>query len=117
VPLATSDGVSAAPDRAPCERRNNNTYKKLLKCVTFQGVREHQKALQEIADANGNTRAVLTPGYDASVDYVVEHLTDAGWEVEVQEFEFPEYPGELEQLTPVSAVSPRRDTRGRAREK
>ena len=34
----------------PCERQTNNTYRKLLECVTLDGVREHQAALQEIAD-------------------------------------------------------------------
>ena len=106
LPLATSEVAGAGPGRAPCERRNNNTYKKLLKCVNFQGVREHQAALQEIADANGGNRAVLTEGYDASVDYVVEQLEDAGWEVEVQDFDYPELLGELEQLTPVAATYP-----------
>jgi hypothetical protein len=36
----------------PCERQTNNTYRKLLECVTLDGVREHQAALQEIADNN-----------------------------------------------------------------
>ena len=104
LPLATSESASAGHGRAPCERRNNNSYKKLLKCVTFAGVREHQTALQAIADANGGNRAVLTPGYDASVDYVVEQLEDAGWEVEVQDFDYEELVGELQQLTPVMAT-------------
>ena len=55
-----------------CENRTNNTYDKLLGCVTLEGVREHQAALQAIADANGGTRAAATPGYDASVDYVID---------------------------------------------
>jgi Zn-dependent M28 family amino/carboxypeptidase len=104
LPLATSEVAGAKPDRAPCERRNNNTYKKILKCITFQGVREHQQALQEIADAHDDNRAVQTAGYDASVDYVKQQLTDAGWEVEVQDFNYPELLGELEQLTPVMAT-------------
>ena len=42
--------------------------------MTLEGVREHQAALQAIADANGGTRAAATPGYNASVDYVVKTL-------------------------------------------
>ena len=62
----------AAPPQAACEKRTNNTYEKLLECVRVEGVREHQAAFQAIADANGGTRAAGTPGYDASVDYVVD---------------------------------------------
>ena len=54
--------------------RNNNTYEKLLECVTLEGVRDHQAALQAIATANGGNRAAGTSGYDASVDYVVKTL-------------------------------------------
>ena len=45
---------------ASCDTRVNNTHAKLLECVTLEGVREHQAALQEIADANGGTRAAGT---------------------------------------------------------
>ena len=45
-----------------CGSRTNNTIDKLLECVTLAGVREHQAALQAIADANGGTRAAGTPG-------------------------------------------------------
>ena len=36
-----------------CDTRVNNTFEKLLECVTLAGVREHQAAFQAIADANG----------------------------------------------------------------
>jgi Zn-dependent M28 family amino/carboxypeptidase len=92
-----------------CERRNNNTYDKLLECVTLEGVREHQAALQAIADASTDpvypgTRAAGTEGYAASVDYVAGLLRDAGYDVTLDEFEFSfSFPAVLEQLTPVSA--------------
>ena len=44
--------------------------------------------LQDIADANGGTRASGTPGYAASVDYVRGELEAAGYETSTQEFEF-----------------------------
>ncbi len=91
-----------------CERRANNSYDKLLSCVTADGVFEHLDALQAIADANDGTRASATPGYDASADYVAEQLTDAGYRVTRQEFEFPFFeeltPATLAQLTPVAAT-------------
>ena len=95
--------AEARPGQNPCERRNNNQYDKLLECVTVAGVREHQAALQAIADANGGTRVDQSPGYAASVDYVVETMTAAGWDVEVVPFTYEEAVAELEQLTPVQA--------------
>jgi hypothetical protein len=92
-----------APPQAACDARTNNTYQKLLECVTLEGVREHQAALQAIADANGGTRAAATPGYDASVDYVAETLEAAGWTVEFHQFDFT-VAEPIRQLTPVVAT-------------
>jgi hypothetical protein len=93
----------------PCERQANNTYSKLLECVTLEGVREHQAALQEIADNNDDpfypgTRAAGTEGYADSVNYVAGLLKDAGYDVTLDpvEFEF-NFPATLRQLTPVQA--------------
>ncbi|HVF13309.1 MAG TPA: M28 family metallopeptidase [Acidimicrobiales bacterium] len=68
---------------------NNSNATKLLDAVTAAGVMAHEEAFQQIADANGGTRASGTPGYEASVEYVVGRLTAAGYAAEVQEFEFP----------------------------
>jgi Zn-dependent M28 family amino/carboxypeptidase len=71
--------VQAAPAVSqPCDTRVNNTHAKLMECITLEGVRAHQAAFQAIADANGGTRAAGTPGYDASVDYVVEKMEATG---------------------------------------
>ena len=43
--LLPGQAAAAAPGKA-CEKRNNNTYEKLLGCVTLDGVREHQEAFQ-----------------------------------------------------------------------
>jgi Zn-dependent M28 family amino/carboxypeptidase len=90
VLVAALSGVTPVDAAAPavCENRTNNSVAKLLECVTVEGVREHQEAFQAIADANGGTRASGTPGYDASVDYVVEKMTAAGYDVTVDLFEF-----------------------------
>ena len=48
---------------------DDDIAKRLLECVTFSEVRKHQKALQDIADANGGTRASGTPGFEASARY------------------------------------------------
>ena len=81
VPLAL-----AGPEA--CDTRVNNTFDKLLECVTVDGVRTHQAAFQAIADANGGTRAAGTSGYDASAAYVADTLEAAGYEVELNEFPF-----------------------------
>jgi Zn-dependent M28 family amino/carboxypeptidase len=61
--------------------------KALRDAVTVKGIMEHQDAFQAIADANGNTRASGTPGYDASLAYVQEQLEATGYyDVTVQRF-------------------------------
>jgi Zn-dependent M28 family amino/carboxypeptidase len=55
--------------------------------VTTDAMMAHLTKLQDIAKANGNTRAVGTPGYDASVDYVVGKLRDKGFDVQTMQFE------------------------------
>jgi Zn-dependent M28 family amino/carboxypeptidase len=102
--VATPAG--AVPDQAGCDNRNNNTFEKLLECVRLEGVRAHQAALQEIADENGGTRADQTPGYTASVDYVVEVMKAAGWDVERVPFTYTTADVVLEQLTPTAATFP-----------
>jgi hypothetical protein len=84
--VVVPSGAAAPPPG--CDDRNNNSVDKLMECVSIEGVREHQAAFQSIADANGGTRSSGTPGYDATVDYAVERLEAAGYQVTVQPFEF-----------------------------
>ncbi len=99
----TLGGVEASS----CDTRTNNTYKKLLECTTLDGARDHQAAFQAIADANNGIRTSGTPGYDESVDYVVEKATAAGYDVTVQPFTFQTFitlsPTVLEQVAPPPA--------------
>lgn len=55
--------------------------------VTADGMFVHLRALQEIANANKGNRTTGTPGYDASVDYVVKALRGKGFEVSTPQFE------------------------------
>ena len=100
--LALISPAEAADSRCG---RTNNSVRKLLECVTLDGVLEHEQALQEIADKNGDTRASGTPGYDASVDYVEDRLSRAGYVVTRQEFSFHAFaeagPSVLRQTAPV----------------
>jgi Zn-dependent M28 family amino/carboxypeptidase len=101
--LLAAPSLAGAP-AAGCKNRTNNTYDKLLGCVTLEGVREHQAAFQAIADANGGTRAAATPGYDASVEYVIETMEAAGWTVETHQFDFT-VAQPIQQHTPTPATT------------
>ena len=105
IALLFTQLASAGP--AACDSRVNNTHAKLLQCVTVDGVREHQAALQAIADANNGIRTSGTAGYDQSVDYVAERMTAAGYDVTVQDFQFQTFielsPSVLEQIAPPPA--------------
>jgi aminopeptidase Y len=74
--------------------------------VTVDGVRAHQAAFQAIADANSGTRVSGTSGHDESVDYAVDVLEGAGYNVTVQPFDFQTFivlsPTELDQIAPVA---------------
>jgi aminopeptidase Y len=102
--IAASTAVAASP---ACDTRVNNTFAKLLECVELEGVREHQAAFQAIADANNGTRVSGTPGYDESVDYVVERLQAAGWRTTVQDFQFQTFlefsPAVVQRISPPPA--------------
>ncbi len=83
---------------------DNVDTKKLRKGVTVDGVLDHERALQAIANAHDGTRAATTPGYDASVDYVAERLRRAGYKVSFDEFDFPIW--ELNGPSTLAEVSP-----------
>jgi Zn-dependent M28 family amino/carboxypeptidase len=59
----------------------------LQKKLTADAMMAHMTKLQQIADANGGNRALGSPGYAASVDYVATTLRDKGFDVATNEFE------------------------------
>lgn len=83
--VLTATALTAAPAGAV----DTINTKRLRDAVTVNGILAHERAFQRIANANGGTRASGTPGYDASVAYVVGRLERAGYEVTTQEFTFP----------------------------
>ncbi|MDH3285420.1 MAG: hypothetical protein OEQ13_11815, partial [Acidobacteriota bacterium] len=96
---------SMAPASArSCAKRVNNTQNKLQQCVTLEGVRAHQAAFQAIADNHGGNREAGTSGYEASVDYVAETLEAAGYDVELNPFDFTFLPPETLRQTAVGPV-------------
>jgi Zn-dependent M28 family amino/carboxypeptidase len=87
----------------------------LRDAVTVSGIRQHLSALNAIANANPfegvPTRATGTPGHEASVDYVVNKMTAAGFKVSLQQFEadifFEQSEAVFAQVEPNSIVYPR----------
>jgi len=70
----------------------------LRQAVKPENVFQHQADLEAIADANGGTRDTRTPGYQASVDYVVNQLRSYGYQPQTVQFNLPEW---VENSTPV----------------
>jgi Zn-dependent M28 family amino/carboxypeptidase len=105
--LALQPASASAADTATCAGQANNTYAKIMDCTKLEGVREHQAALQAIADDHNGIRTSGTPGYDASADYVASTLEAAGYAVTRQEFAFQTFivlsPTVLEQVAPAPA--------------
>ncbi len=76
----------------------------LTKAVTVNGILQHERQLQTIANRNEGTRASGLPGHTASADYVAKTLRAAGYTVKRQKFTFPFFrelePSTLTQVTP-----------------
>ncbi len=56
--------------------------------VELDEIREHQEALQDIADDNDGNRFAGFAGHDASANYVYNKLKKAGYDVSYQEFTY-----------------------------
>ncbi|OIN80095.1 M20/M25/M40 family metallo-hydrolase [Mycobacterium malmoense] len=67
--------------------------------VTADAMMTHLSKLQDIANANNGTRAVGTPGYEASVDYVVNTLHNNGFDVQTPEFSARVFHGDKPAVT------------------
>jgi aminopeptidase S len=57
--------------------------------ATEAGTGPHLAALQRIADENGGNRACPSPGYEASVRYVVDVLGAAGYDISTPRYPLP----------------------------
>lgn len=81
-------GKDAEP-ATPSEPRGAATEyaEKIGESISTDAMMAHLTRLQEIADQNGGNRAMGTPGYQSSVDYVVDLLRDKGFEPETKNFE------------------------------
>ena len=77
VLVAAALALSAAVAPSVAAGSPSGQAAKLRDAITVSAMRQHLQALQNIASANGNTRESGTPGYEASVDYVVSQLEAA----------------------------------------
>ena len=80
---------------------------RLVAEVTGDGVFAHLQELQRIADANAGNRALGTPGYDASVEYVAGVLRAAGYQVQTPEFAARRFSVQDQRLTVDGAAGAR----------
>jgi Zn-dependent M28 family amino/carboxypeptidase len=71
---------SSKPPSAPTD-----LARELAGKVKVDAVFAHLNKLADIANANNGSRADATPGYQASVDYVVKLLKDKGFDVQTPE--------------------------------
>ena len=104
--VATSMAIAAVVV-SPARADNGTDTTALREAVTVDGILVHENALQDIADANGGTRAAGTPGYEASGAYVEDLLEAAGYNVSRQEFTYDQFnvtTSALEQTAPVPTV-------------
>src|SRR4051794_38329317 len=63
--------------------------KRFVAGVSVPEIVEHQTALQRIATLNDDTREVFSPGYQESLEYVVQTLKDSGYKPQVTQFNYP----------------------------
>ena len=90
---ACGSGTVGLPPTAPPSPSSNTTtpdgplVQQLTSEVGVAGAMAHLQALQKIADEHGGNRAAGTPGYDASVEYVVGALRAAGFEASTPTYE------------------------------
>ena len=68
---------------------NDHKAKQFVSAISVDDITHHQIALQQIASLNNDTREVFSTGYQESLDYVVSTLKAAGYDPQVNQFNFP----------------------------
>jgi Zn-dependent M28 family amino/carboxypeptidase len=99
----------SASAQTPAQPGRAEIVAQLPRSISLARMRADLGALERIADRNGGNRAAGTPGYAASVRYVVAQLRRAGYRPQVTAFPYVEYLEHLErgrQITPVQRELP-----------
>ena len=84
---ASGSASATASTRTTTTRSQVPLVGQLTGEVSVGGAMTHLRALQRIADDNNGNRAAGSPGYKASVEYVVGVLRGAGFEVSTPAYE------------------------------
>ena len=97
---------------AECDAQVNDTPSKLLPCIQQDDLWKHMQAFEAIAVANPSpadnhpSRNSGEPGYKASADYVAQKMTDAGYNVTIQQYTFTYFaykaPPTMSEVSPVA---------------
>jgi Zn-dependent M28 family amino/carboxypeptidase len=85
---APQSGTAQSPSRPAVPSTPATDFAKALGAkVTTEAMMAHLTKLADIANANGGNRALGTPGYAASADYIATTLKDKGFDVTTNDFE------------------------------
>ncbi len=93
LPLAACSATNPEPPSTDAPVKDGRLAQELKGDVSESGAFTHLQALQRIADENGGNRASPSPGFAASVDYVIGALRGAGYEVETPSYVAQEHGG------------------------
>ncbi len=99
----------SASAQTPAQPGRAEIVAQLPSSLSLARMRADLGALERIADRNGGNRAAGTPGYAASVRYVVAQLRRAGYRPQVTAFPYVQYFERLErgrQIAPVERELP-----------
>ncbi|MBP2365912.1 M28 family metallopeptidase [Pseudonocardia parietis] len=105
-PAALGTATGPAAPAVPAAQVDPGLPDRLAAAVSGDAAYAHLQELERIADAHGGDRAVGTPGYDASVDYVSGKLREAGYEVRTPSFDVRSFTANAARLTVADAPVP-----------
>ncbi|GAA4556123.1 M28 family peptidase [Pseudonocardia xishanensis] len=109
VLLLAGCGTGAAPAAQAVPTPDPTLAARLVATASGDRAFAHLDRLQAIATANGGNRALGTPGYDASVEYVAGALREAGFTVDTPSFDVRSFAVQDQRLTvggaPVEATA------------
>ncbi len=89
---------------SPVRPASTTAATQLPQSLSLARMRQDLRALEQIADRNGGSRAAGTPGYAASVRYVRDQLRRAGYTPQVTSFPYVHYVETLERGRQVSPL-------------
>jgi Zn-dependent M28 family amino/carboxypeptidase len=89
ITIVVKPSPAPAPQPAPTPTPAPVTAANVKAAVNLGGLVNHLRAFQEAADLSGGNRASGLQGYGATLSYVVGQLRAAGYNPQIQTFDFP----------------------------